>query len=259
MLLQETLSQEVAVKRLDLGNLKEALRLGWDDFRAAPTHLYFLALFYPVVMFVGVWAAVDDNMIPLLFPLLSGAALLGPFSAIVLYEMSRQREQGESVSIRQALRMLISRAAPAIAGLAIALVVVFGLWIWAGIGLYHGLIGVVQDRSFTGFFGEVLSTSAGWSLILIGVGVGFLFALAVLACFGMAFQAVVDQGDDPFSAVWMSLRVFCANPLMLLCWGAIVVTLLAATVVTLFAGLAVALPLLGHASWHLYRQAVPQR
>jgi len=232
------------------------LALGWDDFRAAPTHLYFLVLFYPVVMFVGVWAAVDDNLIPLLFPILSGAALLGPFTAIVLYEVSRQRESGKTVAWWQALGLVASRSALSIAALALVLVVVFVLWIWVGLELYRGLLGTVSDRSLTGFFSEVFSTSAGWTLIVIGNGVGLLFALATLAAFAFSFQAVVDRSCDPVSAVLLSLRIFFANPLAMLTWGLIVVALLAATLVTLFAGLAVVLPLLGHASWHLYRQAI---
>ncbi len=256
MMLEEALHDDRAVRKLSSEDLKKALQAGWNDFRAKPTHLYFLALFYPVAMFVGVWAALDNNMIPLLFPIISGAALLGPFSAIVLYEVSRQRESGQAVSLKEALGLVISRSAPAIAILAIALIAVFAIWIWVGLELYRGLMGTVADRSLTGFLGEVLSTSAGWSLILIGNAVGFLFALVVLAGFAFAFQVVVDRGSDPLSAVALSLKVFFANPVSLLLWGLVVVAVLAATIVTLFAGLAVALPLLGHASWHLYRQAV---
>ncbi len=256
MVLSETLDGQTQIRTLHAADLKQALAQGWDDFRAAPTHLYFLVLFYPVVMFVGVWAAVDDNLIPLLFPILSGAALLGPFTAIVLYEVSRQREAGKTVAWWQALGLIASRSALSIAALALVLVVMFVLWIWVGLELYRGLMGTVADRSLTGFFGEVFSTSAGWTLIVIGNGVGLLFALAALAAFAFSFQALVDHGGDPVSAVLLSVRIFIANPLAMLTWGLIVVCLLAATLVTLFAGLAVVLPLLGHASWHLYRQAV---
>ncbi len=258
MALSMTLDREAEVKKLDVGDLKQALVLGWKDFRTAPTHLYFLALFYPVVMFVGVWAALDDNMIPLLFPILSGAALLGPFTAIVLYEVSRQLEAGQKLAWWDALGLVVSRSAFSIGILAVSLVALFGIWIWTGLGLYRGLMGSVGDPSFSGFLAEVLSTGAGWSLILVGNAVGFLFALIVLACFAFSFQSVVDRGGDPLSAVLRSLRVFVANPVMMLVWGAIVVCLLGATIVTLFAGLAVVLPLLGHASWHLYRLAMSE-
>ncbi len=256
MVLQATLGGETEVRRLAVPDLKRALQRGWDDFRAAPTHFYFLVLFYPVVMFVGVWAAVDDNLIPLLFPVLSGAALLGPFTATVLYEVSRQRESGKSVAWWNALGLVVSRSALSIGGLAIALIAIFAVWIWVGLELYRGLMGTVEDRSLTGFFGEVLSTGAGWSLIVVGNAVGLLFALAVLAGFAISFQVVIDRGCDPISAILLSLKVFFTNPVSMLIWGVIVVALLAATIVTLFAGLAVVLPLLGHASWHLYRAAV---
>lgn len=256
MALSETLDEGTQVRILHAADLKRALAMGWSDFRAAPTHLYFLILFYPVAMFVGVWAAIDENMIPLLFPILSGAALLGPFTAIVLYEVSRQREAGKRVAWWQAFGLIAARSALSVVALALALIVLFVVWIWAGLELYRGLMGSVVDPSLTGFLGEVFSTSAGWTMIVIGNGVGLLFALVALAAFAFSFQVLVDRGGDPMTAVLLSLKVFFANPLAMLTWGLIVVALLAATIVTLFAGLAVVLPLLGHASWHLYRAAV---
>lgn len=253
MAFQAVLHSPAVAKRIGLKDLGRALRLGWADFKTAPTHYYFLALIYPVLMAVGVVAALDDSLVPLVFPILSGAALLGPLTAIVLYEMSRQREEGRSVAWWQALRLLVSRAAPAIALLCAGLVGLFLLWLWVGLLLYRWLVGTVPDPAFFAFLGTLLSTGSGWSLILIGNAVGGAFALLVLACFLVSFQSVVDRNCGALSAVATSLQVFVANPLTAIAWGAVVVLLLAATGVTLFVGLAVVLPLLGHASWHLYR------
>jgi len=256
MVMHTAVEVSSSVQKITIADLKTALGRGWEDFRAAPTHYYFLMLIYPVLMVVGVAAAVQDDLVPLLFPIISGAALLGPLTAIVLYEMSRQREAGQTVAWWQALRLLVSRSAPAILVLAAALVVLFVVWLWVGLLLYRWLVGEVADPSLFGFLGEILSTSSGWALIVVGNAVGALFALTVLAAFLVSFQAVVDREAGPLSAVACSLKVFAANPLTAIAWGVIVVALLAATAVTLFVGLAVVLPLLGHASWHIYRMTV---
>ncbi|GAB5469074.1 MAG: DUF2189 domain-containing protein [Rhodospirillales bacterium] len=256
MVTEAVFEKNQTIKKVDLSVVSTVLRAGWKDFRAAPTHLYFLVLIYPIVMLVGVWAALNDNLIPLVFPIVSGAALLGPFSAIALYEMSRQRGAGRRVTWWQALRLVAARAAPAIGLLALALAVTFVLWLWVGLLLYRDLLGVAEDPSLGGFLGEVFSTSAGWTLILVGNAVGLLFAVVVLAGFVVSFQVVIDRNAGPLEAVVTSLRVFTVNPVTVVAWGLTIALLLAATVVTLFVGLAVVLPLLGHASWHFYCRTV---
>ena len=246
-----------AVSRIKAADLKDALARGFGDFGAYRTDVIFLCLLYPVVGIVLARAAFGYDMLPLLFPLASGFALVAPLAAVGLYEMSRRREQGIHIGWADAFGVAGSPAFGAILVLGLVLLVIFLLWLFAAYGIYLVTLGPEPPASATSFIRDVFTTSAGWALIVVGVGVGFLFAVLVLAISVVSFPMLLDRDVGLLTAVWTSIRAVAANPGPMALWGLIVAGGLMIGSLPAFVGLAVVMPVLGHATWHLYRKVVP--
>lgn len=244
------------IRRIGLADLSAALRLGWEDFRAAPTQIIFLCLIYPLVGFVLAGAASGGALLPLLYPLLAGFALMGPLAALGIYEISRRREAGLSVAWTDMFGVLRSPAILAIAMLGLGLLAIFGIWLVTARGLYLVTMGSAMPSGPAALLDQVLGTSRGVALILLGNVVGACFAILVLAASIVTFPMLLDRNVTAEEALRTSWAAFRANALVLLAWGAIIAALLALGMALLFVGLAVVLPVLGHASWHLYRRLV---
>ncbi|MDB5315910.1 MAG: hypothetical protein JWO26_2603 [Rhodospirillales bacterium] len=247
---------EPNVRIIGINDLFDALGAGWRDFQAAPTQLIFLAVIYPVVGLLAARAAWGGPLMPLFFPLVSGFALLGPFLALGVYELSRRREQGQDVSAADALSVRHSPALPSIMGLGLLLVVVFVAWIIAARVILDATLGSGNYAHPMDFLGRVFGTPEGWRLIIVGNLVGAIFATFVLVVTVVSFPLLLDRNPGLGVAVRTSVRAVAANPVTMAIWGAIVAALLIAGCATLFVGLAIAMPVLGHATWHLYRRVV---
>jgi uncharacterized membrane protein len=248
------------VRRITTADLMDALRLGYEDFWAKPSHYVFLCLIYPVVGLILTRWSSGSNAIQLIYPLMSGFALIGPFAAIGLYEISRRRELGMDSSWRHALDVRHSPALPAIAVIGIMLLALFLLWLFTAQSIYTSLFGNQPPESIVGFVREVLTTTRGWTLILLGNAAGFVFAVIVLATTVVAFPLLLDRDVGAVSAIETSARAVMTNPLQMALWGLMVAVLLVIGSIPLFAGPAVVMPVLGHATWHLYRRVVePER
>lgn len=245
-----------AIRKIDFGDLRDAFVKGVDDFMAAPTQLIFLAIIYPIVGLFLARLTFGYQVLPLLFPLVAGYALVGPFAAIGLYEMSRRREQGHDVGWRDALGVLNCPSLDAIAALGFVLMVVFVIWLAVAFGLYDLLFGSKTPQSFGQFVSDVLTTTNGWVLIIIGHVAGFIFAVVALTVGVVSFPLLLDRDVGAVVALQTSVRAVIANPLPLAAWGFFVAVLLALGSVPFFVGLAVVIPVLAHATWHLYRRLV---
>ena len=245
-----------AIARIGVAEVLDALRLGWEDFRAKPSHYVFLGLIYPIAgVVLAAWSS-GANMLPLLYPLAAGFALLGPVAAIGLYEISRRREAGMNASWRHAFDVRRSPALASIIGLGLALLAVFVTWLLVAQFLYVQLLGEAPPASLSAFLSEILGTEAGWSLIIIGNAVGFVFAAVVLSSVVISFPLLLDRDVGAVAAIQTSMRATLANPVPVALWGLIVAAGLVAGCLTVFVGLAVIMPILGHATWHLYRKLV---
>lgn len=245
-----------AIRKIGLGDLRQALVKGWDDFAAFPSQALFIILIYPIVGFVLLQLAIGNATLPLIFPLIAGFALVGPLAAVGLYELSRRRELGLDTHWTHAFDVLRNPSIFAIAALGIVLLILFSAWMVSAHAIYMALMGPYAPDSIQSFLHEVLTTRAGWMLIAIGNAVGFVFAVVVLAIGAISFPMLVDRDVGAAAAVWTSIRTVIANPVTMAIWGFIVGSLLLLGSLPFFVGLAVAMPLLGHASWHLYRRAV---
>jgi len=244
------------VRTLTTADLGTALRKGLDDFKAVPSHAIILAIIYPVLGIVLARLALGYSVMPLLFPLAAGFALIGPFAAIGLYEMSRRRELGEEPSAWQAFEVLRSPSFGAMLGLGVLLLALFVTWIATAQAIYEMTFGHAPAATIPDFITRVLTTPDGWLLIVVGCGVGFLFALFSLCVSVVSFPTMLDRHAGVAEAMVTSLRVVAANPLVIAMWGLIVAALLVIGTLPFFLGLAVVIPVLGHATWHLYRLAV---
>lgn len=244
------------VRKISIGDLKDALARGFDDFRALPSHAVFLVIIYPIVGFILARLVMGANVLPILFPLAAGFALLGPLAALGLYEMSRRREQGLDVSWKHALDVRYSPSFGAIVTLGLLLMAVFLVWIAVAQAIYVGTFNYQPAASMPDFLRTVLSTPEGWQMIVIGNSVGFLFAAGVLAISAVSFPLLLDRDVGVARAIITSLRVVRMNPVTMAVWGLIVAVLLIIGILPFFFGLAVVMPVLGHATWHLYRKVV---
>ncbi len=233
-----------------------ALAEGFDDFFAMPTYPIFVGLFYAVAG-IALFAMTSlGNALQLAFPIAAGFAIIGPFVAIGLYEMSRRRERGLAVRGRDAFTVLRSPALPSILALGLLLLAIFATWIFAAEFIYVWLFGPNPPAAATSFFQDVLTTDRGRTLIVAGVLVGFCFAALALALSVVSFPLMLDRDVGLVPALDASLRVTRANPVAVAFWGAIVAVALVLGSLPLFFGLAVVLPVLGHATWRLYRKAI---
>jgi uncharacterized membrane protein len=246
----------LAVRTVRFADLKDALAKGVDDFSAMPSHAVFLCLIYPIAGLVLGRLAIGYDVLPLLFPLMAGFALVGPLAAIGLYEMSRRREQGLDISWRHILDVRHRPTFGAIVTLGLLLMAIFLIWIAVAQAIYVATFGYLPAASIPDFLGRVLTTPAGWTLIVVGNGVGFLFAVVVLTISVVSFPLLIDRDVGAAGAIATSVRVVVANPVVMAAWGVIVAALLVIGSIPLLFGLAVVMPVLGHATWHLYRRAV---
>jgi uncharacterized membrane protein len=244
------------IRTISTADLKDALRKGIDDFLEMPSHAIFLSLIYPIVGLILLELAIGGAVMPLVFPIVAGFALVGPFAALGLYELSRRREQGLDCTVGDAFGVFRSPSFRAIAILGGCLMIVFLVWLAVAQSIYQASFGYAAPASAGSFLRDVFTTAAGWKLIVIGNLVGFLFALLVLIVSVVSFPMLLDRNVGPTIAVLTSYRAVAANPRTMAIWGLIVAGLLALGSLPLLFGLAVVMPVLGHATWHLYRKVV---
>lgn len=249
-------SEQPVIHRIGTADLMDALRKGAADFWAAPTHLVFLCLMYPILGIFFAGLAFGNNMLPLLFPLMSGFALIGPFAAIGLYEISRQREQGRAISLSNIANVFRSPSIGSIVALGMLLMVIFVAWLLTAQTLYQSLFGWHAPESMSAFLGEVFSTRHGWMLIILGNALGFAFSAVAFCISAFSFPLLLDRNVGAISAILTSIQAVFANLGPMLLWALIIAGSLVIGFIPLFIGLAVVLPILGHATWHLYRKVV---
>ncbi len=246
------------VRRLEMADLREALRRGIEDAAACRSDAVMAILLYPVIGALIAWFVFEQDLVRMLFPAAAGFALLGPVAAVGLYEMSRRREMGQAVRWADGLGVLGSPSIGAILTLGLALAAAFALWLLAAWGIHDATLGAEAPRAPAAFAQAALGTPEGWTMILVGCAVGFAFAAVVLAMSVVSFPLLLDRDVGLPRAVATSFAVTRRSPGVVAAWGLIVAGALALGSAPLFVGLVLVMPALGHATWHLYRRAVPR-
>jgi uncharacterized membrane protein len=244
------------VRSIGPADLKEALAKGLDDFWAMPTHVAFLSLMYPVVCLVLGSMTLGHDLVPDLYPLAAGFAIVGPFAAIGLYELSRRRELGLDTSWKHAFDVVYSKSLGAIVVLGILLSVIFVIWVAVARAIYIANFGYEHVTSLTTFASEILTTPQGHNVIVVGTGVGFLFAALAFSVSVVSFPLLLDRNVGVTAAALTSAKVVLKNPKTMALWGLVVAGSLAIGFLGVFFGLALVVPVLGHSTWHLYRRVI---
>lgn len=243
-------------RRLTLSDLGLALRKGWADLGAMRSDIMFVCLIYPLMGAALLGLAAQDDQAHLIFPALSGFALIGPVAALGLYEISRRREAGVPVTWLALFDVLYSPRFPRILMLSCFNGVIFIAWMLLANTIYDVTLGPEPPASLAALLRAVVSTPAGWALAGVGGAVGLVLAIAVLAVSVVSFPLLLDRDVSLPVAVTTSVQVARDNPVVIGAWGLIVALGLTLGMLPLLAGLILVLPVLGHATWHLYRAAV---
>jgi len=241
-----------AVREIDIDDIRDAIKRGLDDLAAFRTDALSVAIIYPLMGIVLAVAVANYDLLPLVFPLASGFALIGPIAGIGLYVLSRKRE-------REAAGETAVETPPAYGSIAVVgllLFAVFVAWLAIAYWIFLATLGPEAPESIGAFIRDVFTTGAGWTMIVVGVGVGFLFAVAALAIGVVSFPLMLDRQVGPVTAIRTSVNAVVKNPGAMAIWGAIVAGGLVIGSAPALVGLVIVFPLLGHSTWHLYRKLV---
>lgn len=245
-----------AIHTIGPGDIRDAIVKGIADFEAMPTHVVFLCLIYPIAMLVVARIYAGYDVLPLVFPLLTGYTLIGPLVAIGMYELSRRRERGLDTSRSHAFDVIRFASIGSIVALSALLMLIYIVWLGIAWTIYQLNFGGAAPESILAFALQIVATPAGWATIFVGCGVGFIFATVTFTLSVVSFPMLVDRNVGFVTAVQTSVRAVAANPITMGIWAFIVASGLLIGALPFFVGLAVVLPVLGHATWHLYRKVV---
>ena len=208
--------------RSALADLRHALAEGARDFAACRTDVVFLCLLYPIAGIIISRVAFNYGLLPLIFPLIAGFALIAPLFGVGLYEMSRRREQGVAIGWSDAFAVLRSPAIGSVVVMGLLLLALFALWLFAASFIYTLTLGPHLPISAASFARDVLTTPQGWTMIVVGMGVGFLFALAALVISVVSFPLLLDRNVGVYCAVATSVKAVRENPGPMAVWGLII-------------------------------------
>lgn len=250
---QVPIAPATVVSDLALGDLRAALGKGWADFKAFPAFGLFFAAFYVAAGLMLYFLLVGQGEYLWIISLTAGFPLFAPFTAVGLYEVSRRREAGLPITWRAVLGAMRGHGDEQIISMGMVLFVAFGFWL----GIAHGVYAIfmsgsqIDPHSIAAF-----TTGAGLAMMLVGGSVGALMALGFYAITVVSLPMLVDREVDFITAIIVSLAVIRSNTAVLLAWAVLIAVALFAAMLPLFLGLLMVLPVLGHATWHLYRRAV---
>jgi uncharacterized membrane protein len=244
---------EIAI--LEMADLRAALRLGWRDFRTAPLLGLFFASVYVLGGWMIAWAMTAQGQIWWTIIAGAGFPILGPFIACGFYEVSRRIEAGLPLTWGGVLGVIGAQKDRQIPSMAAVVVVFFLFWNFLGHMIFALFLGRSAMTNISTSL-EVFATPEGIGMLVLGTVVGALFAGVLFALTVVSLPLLLDRELDFITAMITSMSVVLHNPAVMLVWGALIAALLFVGMATGFFGLFVALPLLGHATWHLYRSAI---
>lgn len=250
---QARVAPVTVAKDLSIADLRTALAAGWRDFCAAPGYGLFFGAIYLLAGLYLWYALTTQGQSMWLIPVVAGFPLIAPFTAVGLYEVSRRREAGLPLTwggVLGALRGHGDEQLPMMGGF---IFVGFTFWMI----LAHGIFAIFMSESGMGAESlSLLSTGIGIAMLsvgsVIGAGVAFVFYMVTV----ISLPMLVDRNVDFLTAIIVSLATVRSNTVVMALWAAFIAVTLFAAMLPAFAGLLVALPVLGHATWHLYRRAV---
>lgn len=256
MTIPETAGTEAVTVSSDLEwqDLRAAIAAGWVDFKTMPVYGLFFALFYMLGGIALYFGMISNGQVVWFVAVAAGFPIFAPFAAIGIYEVSRRREAGQEVSWRVVLGALRGQGNGQISMMAVTVLIVFGFWVILARGIFaifFGQSGIGQET-----VGMLLSAQ-GIAMLAVGTLVGAVIALALFSVTVVSLPMLLDRDVDFVTAMIASLEVVRRNRNTMMTWAALIAAALFVSMLPVFLGLLIALPVLGHSTWHLYRRAVP--
>ncbi|MEZ5913134.1 MAG: DUF2189 domain-containing protein [Paracoccaceae bacterium] len=243
------------LRDIQFSDLRAALGRGWADYRRAPAFGLFFSAVYVAGGLLLYYALATTGKIWWSVPVTVGFPILGPFTAVGLYEVSRRLERGEPLVWSEVLGVIFRQKDRQIPSMSAIVVVFFLFWNFIGHMIFALFLGLQVMTNVSSSFAVYL-TPAGLSMLAVGTAVGAAFALVLFALTVISLPLLLDREVDFVTAMITSLRCVIANPVTMLSWGALITVSLFLGMAPAFLGLFIVLPVLGHASWHLYRLAL---
>ncbi len=240
---------------LDMQDLRAALSAGWTDFRKAPMFGLFFAAVYVAGGWLIVYALTATGQIWWTLPAAAGFPILGPFIACGLYEVSRRLEEAEPLSWSAILGVIFRQKDRQIPSIAAVIVVFFLFWNFLAHMIFALFLGLQAMTNISTSF-DVFLTGNGLMMLAVGTLVGAGFAGVLFSLSVVSLPLLLDREIDFVTAMITSVSVVLTNPRVMLVWGLFIAALLFLGMAMWFLGLFIVLPVLGHATWHLYRRAL---
>jgi len=243
------------IRRVELERPWAWLAAGWQDLLSAPA----ISLTYGVVFAVVGWALTFGlwwlDVVYLILPLSAGFLIVGPILAVGLYEVSRRRQLGERTMLGDALRAFL-RNGTQIAFMGVTLLLLFFAWVRLAVMIFFLFFGL-EPPSPQDFIGQVFFSAQSLPFLIVGTTVGALLAALAFGISAVSIPLLLDRRQaHVVTAIAASFRSVLENPATMAFWAVLIVVFMAAGLVTFYIGLIVTLPLIGHASWHAYRDLV---
>lgn len=245
-----------AIRRLTFDDLGAVLKAGIGDFLKAPLYGLFFGGVFALGGLLAIALLAWWGELWLIIPIGIGFPLIGPFAAAGLYEVSRRLERGEKLDWRGVLIFVFHQREGQIAWMAFVVLFVFWIWLYQIRILIALFLGFKAPSSLEGFVNVVATTQEGLLFLSVGTLVGAVLSLVLFSITVIAMPLLIDTERDFVTAMITSVKTVSANPAVMLTWGVLVATLAGVALLPGFLGLLVIFPVLGHATWHLYRRAI---
>lgn len=243
------------VRTITMDDLRASLALGWADFRQAPAFGLFFSAVYVLGGIAMVYILMATGKSWATLPIIVGFPLIGPFAAVGLYEVSRRLQTGEALAWGEVLGVVIAEKNRQMPSIAAVILIFFLFWNFLAHMIFALFLGLAVMTNITSSF-DVFLTSNGLTMLLVGTAVGGILAFVLYAITVVSLPLLLDKEVDFVTAMITSFSAVTENMAVMLSWGALVGALLLLGMLPAFLGLFIVLPLLGHATWHLYQRVI---
>lgn len=243
-----------AIRKVTVDQSARWLARGWSDLWSCPR----VSLTYGALFAVAAWlifyGLARAEMSSLILPLTAGFMLVGPIAAVGLYEVSRRHAARDSVTLRDAFRAFARSAQPLmVIGLTLMLTLLtwFMVAMWIFAAFYES-----APPTLSVFLTAMLTADQAPLFLLVGTAAGAILASGVFALSALSLPMVIDRDIGPVHAMAISVRAVALNWRMMIGWAAMIVLITGFGLATFYVGLAITLPLIGHATWHAYKAII---
>ncbi|WP_334148808.1 DUF2189 domain-containing protein [Hyphomicrobium sp.] len=243
------------VRGITRADVVDALAAGTRDFQAAPGYGLALGGLCALTGLAVVVTLFVAGLPYLAYPIAAGFALIAPTLAVFLYEVSRRLSNNDTLAFRDVWRTVMGRKE--VRWMGFMTIFVFVMWMYQVrllMALFLGYSGMAA--TLEAFLTTVLTTTPGLIFLLIGNVIGAVFSTVLFSLSVVSFPLVLDRDVDFVTAMITSVRAVMLNPGPMLVFGLIIAAALVLSVLTGFLGLVIAMPVIGHATWHLYKRVI---